>query len=187
MFFVYKFHKTYYNETDRVHFQNGQNIKYHFRYTAGYCWVYAKFLSRLVSCEKWLFEISIKLYVLRPLESEKMVFTKVSVCLPVGRILIRVARLGVIPLDLGDFWSFSGKFRGRNSLMGKFSGFFFIQGFFRGLFYFILKSLISSNHRNCLICNKPSDWLYFLGEYQRSISLVYCTHVSKIYCFEINY
>ena len=43
--------------------------------------------------------------------------------------LISVARLGVFPLDLGDFWSFSGKFRGRNSLVGKFSGFFFIQGF----------------------------------------------------------
>ena len=35
-----------------------------------------------------------------------------------------VARLWVFPLDLGDFWSFSGKFRGRNSLVGKFSGFF---------------------------------------------------------------
>ena len=78
--------------------------------------------------------------------------------------------------DLGDFWSFSRKFRGRNSLVGKFSGFFYL-GFFRGSFYFILKSQISSNHRNYLIWNKPSDWLYFLDEYQRSISLVYCTNV----------
>ena len=40
-----------------------------------------------------------------------------------------VARLGVFPLDLGDFWSFSGKFRGRNSLVGKFSGFFLFRVF----------------------------------------------------------
>ena len=79
--------------------------------------------------------------------------------------LTSVARLGVFPLDLENFWSFSGKFRGRNSLVGKFSGFFLFRVFFRGLSYFILKSLISFNHRNCLIWNKPSDWLYFLGEY----------------------
>ena len=61
-----------------------------------------------------------------------------------------VARLGVFPLDLGDFWSFSWKFRGRNSLVGEFSGFFY-AGFFGGLSYFILKSLKSSNNHNCLI------------------------------------
>ena len=37
----------------------------------------------LVLCEKWLSKFSSNLYVLRPPESEKMVFTKVSVCLSV--------------------------------------------------------------------------------------------------------
>ena len=37
----------------------------------------------LVLCEKCLLKISSNLYVLRPPESEKMVFTKVSVCLSV--------------------------------------------------------------------------------------------------------
>ena len=37
----------------------------------------------LVLCEKLLSKFSSNLYVLRPPESEKMVFTKVSVCLPV--------------------------------------------------------------------------------------------------------
>ena len=37
----------------------------------------------LVLCEKWLSKISSNLYVLRPPESEKRVFTKVSVCLSV--------------------------------------------------------------------------------------------------------
>ena len=42
----------------------------------------------LVLCEKWLSKFSSNLYVLRPPESEKVVFTKVSVCLSVvGRIL----------------------------------------------------------------------------------------------------
>ena len=35
----------------------------------------------LVLCERWLSKFSSNLYVLRPPESEKMVFTKVSVCL----------------------------------------------------------------------------------------------------------
>ena len=39
----------------------------------------------LVLCEKWLSKTSSNLYVLRPPESEKRVFTKVSVCLSVGR------------------------------------------------------------------------------------------------------
>ena len=37
----------------------------------------------LVLCEKWLSIFSLNLYVLRPPESEKRVFTKVSVCLSV--------------------------------------------------------------------------------------------------------
>ena len=37
----------------------------------------------LVLCEKWLSKFSSYLYVLRPPESEKTVFTKVSVCLSV--------------------------------------------------------------------------------------------------------
>ena len=37
----------------------------------------------LVLCEKWLSKFSSNLYVLRPPEPEKMVFTKVSVCLSV--------------------------------------------------------------------------------------------------------
>ena len=37
----------------------------------------------LVLCEKWLSKFSSNLYVLRPPESEKTVFTKVSVCLSV--------------------------------------------------------------------------------------------------------
>ena len=37
----------------------------------------------LVLCEKWLSKFSSNLYVLRPPESDKMVFTKVSVCLSV--------------------------------------------------------------------------------------------------------
>ena len=39
----------------------------------------------LVLCEKWLSNFSSNLYVLRPPESEKRVFTKVSVCLSVCR------------------------------------------------------------------------------------------------------
>ena len=42
----------------------------------------------LVLCERWLSKFSSNLYVLRPPESEKTVFTKVSVCLSVvGRML----------------------------------------------------------------------------------------------------
>ena len=40
-----------------------------------------------VLCEKLLLEFSSNLYVLRLPESEKVVFTKVSVCLSVARIL----------------------------------------------------------------------------------------------------
>ena len=40
----------------------------------------------LVLCEKWLSKFSSNIYVLRTPESEKMVFTKVSVCLSVGRV-----------------------------------------------------------------------------------------------------
>ena len=35
----------------------------------------------LVLCDKWLSKFSSNLYVLRPPESEKVVFTKMSVCL----------------------------------------------------------------------------------------------------------
>ena len=49
----------------------------------------------LVLCEKWLSKISSNLYVLRPPESEKRVFPKVSVCLSVvcGITLDRIIRL----------------------------------------------------------------------------------------------
>ena len=49
----------------------------------------------LVLCGKWLSKFSLNLYILRPPESEKMVFTKVSVCLSVvcGITLDRIIRL----------------------------------------------------------------------------------------------
>ena len=43
----------------------------------------------LVLCEKWLSKFSSNLYILRPPESEKTVFTKVSVCLSVCLSLYR--------------------------------------------------------------------------------------------------
>ena len=47
---------------------------------------FSSWKRRYVSCEKWLSKFSSNLYVLRLPESEKTVFTKVSVCLSVNHI-----------------------------------------------------------------------------------------------------
>ena len=54
----------------------------------------------LVLCEKWLSKFSSNLYVLRPPESEKIVFTKVSVCLSVR---LSVCLFKHVPFEIISF------------------------------------------------------------------------------------
>ena len=65
----------------------------------------------LVLCEKWLSKFSSNLYVLRPPESENMVFTKVSVCLSVvGRVRHNSRQNYQIELSFGTlYWSRESK------------------------------------------------------------------------------
>ena len=66
-----------------------QKHKYSSTYYSYYCYFLGAFIfyilimdeKVLVLCEKWLLKFLSNLYVLRPPESEKTVFKKVSVCL----------------------------------------------------------------------------------------------------------
>ena len=54
----------------------------------------------LVLCEKWISKFSWNLYVLRPPESEKTVFTKVSVCLSVWEVINTLLRFSILNIKL---------------------------------------------------------------------------------------
>ena len=61
-------------QEDKVYWKQGDHVEVCFLFT------FSSYEKVLVLCEKWLSKFSSNLYVLRPSESEKRVFTKVSVC-----------------------------------------------------------------------------------------------------------